>query len=358
MRHRPHHVAPCKETVRAIIAYKNFAAYRGISHIGLGVSAMTNVRALRAAGFWVDIWPITSAQELADRLALAQEKAYERDEIPVSHVLVSAPWIPTEDLARLCNLYPDIHFAICSHSNAGFLQADPNGVKLLREGLELQTSRPNFRVAANSQKFAHWMERAYFRRVTLLPNIYWIENEPARRRWIPGHVLRIGIFGAVRPLKNALSSVGASIEIANRLNTNTEVWICAGRLEGGGDVVLNSIRAMVKGLMNIGLVEKEWETWPRFRETVRHMHLLLQVSYTETFNMVTADGIAEGVPSVVSEAIEWVPKRWKAEVDDVNDIANVGVALLRDEDAAADGMRALREHNSFGLRKWSEYFLG
>ncbi len=30
------------------------------------------------------------------------------------------------------------------------------------------------------------------------------------------------------------------------------------------------------------------------------MHLLLQPSYTESFNMVTADGVAEGVASVVS----------------------------------------------------------
>jgi hypothetical protein len=32
------------------------------------------------------------------------------------------------------------------------------------------------------------------------------------------------------------------------------------------------------------------------------MHLLIQVSYTESFNMVTADGVLEGVPSVTSDA--------------------------------------------------------
>ena len=64
---------------------------------------------------------------------------------------------------------------------------------------------------------------------------------------------------------------------------------------------------MMNGLPHVRLVENAWQTWPQFRQTVRHMHLLLQPSYTESFNVVTADGIAEGVPSVVSDAIEWAP---------------------------------------------------
>ena len=63
---------------------------------------------------------------------------------------------------------------------------------------------------------------------------------------------------------------------------------------------------------NVKLVENGWQSWPKFRQSVAHMHLLLQPSYTESFNMVTADGVAEGVPSVVSHAIDWAPEHWKA----------------------------------------------
>ncbi len=45
--------------------------------------------------------------------------------------------------------------------------------------------------------------------------------------------------------------------------------------------------------------------------------------------MVTADGIAEGVPSVVSEAIDWAPRSWKAPVDDANAMARIGRKLLQ-----------------------------
>lgn len=87
------------------------------------------------------------------------------------------------------------------------------------------------------------------------------------------------------------------------------------------------------------------------------MHLLLQPSYTESFNMVTADGVAEGIPSVVSDAIDWAPNDWKANVDDVLDIARVGRRLLCDAHAALDGFRALESYVADGLRSYEEYLV-
>jgi hypothetical protein len=51
-------------TPRLAIAYKNFAAAQNVSHIGLGVSATQNSKALRAAGYIVEIWPIGSFADL------------------------------------------------------------------------------------------------------------------------------------------------------------------------------------------------------------------------------------------------------------------------------------------------------
>ena len=108
----------------------------------------------------------------------------------------------------------------------------------------------------------------------------------------------------------------------------------AGRAEGGGEVVLSAVKEMLAGLPGVTLHLNGWQSWPSFRKTVAHMNLLLQPSYTESFNMVTADGVAEGVPSVVSSAIDWAPEDWKANVDDVLDIARIGRRLLFDERAA------------------------
>jgi hypothetical protein len=151
-----------------------------------------------------------------------------------------------------------------------------------------------------------------------------------------------------------MSAAGAAIDIATQLKADLELWLSAGRTEGGG-CILDAVRAMTAGLPHVKLVQSGWQSWPSFRTTVRHMHLLMQPSYTESFNMVTADGVAEGVPSVVSSAIDWAPDHWKASVDDVRDIARVGRYLLADPHAPADGLRALTQHNREGLDAWMSH---
>jgi glycosyltransferase involved in cell wall biosynthesis len=330
---------------RVLLAYKNFAANRNISHIGLGVAAMNTAKSLRQHGFTVDVIPIVNAGELEARL-----------NPDVSHVVVSAPWIPTPDWQRILRRYSDVRFAVNCHSNVGFLQADANGVKLVREAMEIERGAWNFHVAANSRKFARWLTDTYSTPCEYLPNLYYLESTPAPRRPLfSGNNLRIGAFGATRPLKNFMSAAGAAAEVAAQLHTELELWVSAGRTEGGGGSILEAVRSMIGGLPNVRLVECGWQSWPKFRVTVRHMHLLMQPSYTESFNMVTADGVAEGIPSVVSEAIEWAPDHWKAPVDDVQQIARVARYLLADPHAPEDGLLALRRHNRDGLESWKSF---
>jgi hypothetical protein len=326
------------------LAYKNFAANRAVSHIGLGVTALNTSKTLRAHGISADVWAITSAADLKTRLRASG----------VSHVVISAPWIQTPDLAQICAEFPETQFAVNCHSNLGFLQADPSAMRLVREGLDLRRGVWNFHVAANCSRLSRWVKAAYASPCLHLPNIYHLEGPAPDRAIYKTGVLRIGAFGATRALKNLLTSAGAAVEIANNLRADLEFWISSGRNEGAGPVV-DAVRQMMHGVPHVKLIENGWQTWPQFRQTVRHMHLLLQPSYTESFNVVTADGVAEGVPSVVSEAIEWAPSDWKAQVDDAGDIARVGLKLLRSRRAARRGMAALQKHNRQAFEEWNHF---
>ena len=331
---------------RVVLAYKNFAASQNISHIGLGLSALNTSKVLRRNGIPTDVWPITAAKELRDRL----------QSDPATHVVISAPWIPSAEVYGLVQAHSSTRFAVNCHSNVGFLQADSAGVKLVREAMDIEAGTHNFHLAGNSLKFCRWVRSAYSRPCTHLPNLYYLEQEALP--WRPlysGGTLRIGAFGATRPLKNFMSSAGAALEISRRYKASLELWLSAGRTEGGGDTILRSARAMLDSLPHVKLVENGWQSWPRFRQSVAHMHLLLQPSYTESFNMVTADGVAEGVPSVVSHAIDWVPEHWKASMDDVLDIARVGRYLLTDPYAPQEGLEALKTHNTEGLKAWQAF---
>ncbi len=332
--------------MQVVLAYKNFAANRAISHIGLGVTALNTAKCLRAAGIKADVWAIVSAAELRTRLRSAE----------ASHVVVSAPWIPTAELAHMCAEFTETQFAVTCHSNLGFLQADPSAMRMVREGLELRRTSWNFHMAANCERLAKWVPAAYGTPCTYLPNLYHLDETHPKRERYSGGTLRIGAFGATRALKNLMTAAGAALQIANAQRADLEFWLSSGRNEGAGSVV-EAVRQMMSALPHVKLVENGWQTWPQFRQTVRHMHLLLQPSYTESFNVVTADGVAEGVPSVVSDAIDWAPSSWKAPVDDANAMARVGRKLLASRWAPRQGMAALKAHNRRAMQAWGD-FLG
>jgi hypothetical protein len=330
--------------MQVVLAYKNFAANRAISHIGLGVTALNSAKSLRDAGVNADVWPIISPAELRTRLRQS----------PASHVVISAPWIQTSELAQMCAEFKDTQFAVTCHSNLGFLQADPSAMRLVREGLELRRTTWNFQMAANCDRLSKWVHTAYGTPCTWLPNLYHLDDAQPKRQRYSGGTLRIGAFGATRALKNLMTAAGAALEIATAKRADLEFWISSGRNEGAGSVV-DAVRQMLNGLAHVKLIENGWQTWPQFRQTVRHMHLLLQPSYTESFNVVTADGVAEGVPSVVSDAIDWAPDNWKAPVDDAHAMARVGLKLLASRWAPGQGLAALKAHNKRALAAWSEF---
>jgi len=330
------------------MCYKNFAANQGVSHIGLGVAAMNIAKVLRKHGIPAEVLAVLSAHQIADKL---------RSDPTITHVVISAPWLSAHHIRQiLLNDFPTVEFAVNVHSNVGFLQADPNGVTLIRQYIDMEQGSLNFRISANSRKGVLWLRTAFQCPALYLPNLYYLDYSvmPHRPLW-SGGVLYIGAFGAQRPLKNLMSAAGAALEIANWLKADTQLWISAGRAEGGGNTVVNAIKAMLQGLPNIKLVETGWASWPAFRDIVRKMHLLMSVSYTESFNMVTADGVAEGVPSVVSDAIDWAPDYWQAPVDQTSEIARTGRQLISDPNAARDGLTALEQHNKDGFSAWCQF---
>ena len=332
---------------RVLICYKNFAAFNPqISHIGLGVSAQNTAKVLVAHNVDAFVRPVRNAQDILDALK----------KLEATHVVISAPWLSAPDLVTLINQVPDVQFSVNCHSNVGFLQADARGVDLLRQYIDVEQGSTNFAISANSEKGALWLRTAYRCPCEYLPNLYYLDYSAAshRRLW-NGGILRIGAFGATRPLKNLMSAAGAALVLANDLRADVEFHVSSGRTEGGGNTIIRAIQAMLANLPNIKLVQDGWQSWSQFRDIVRSMHVLMSVSYTESFNMVTADGVAEGVPSVVSDAIDWAPNYWVAAADQTNEIARIARQLVVDPNAARDGYIALENHNSDGFNAWCQY---
>lgn len=331
-----------------VITYKNFSLDPSISHVGLGIAAINTAKVLRRCGIKVSVIPLRKEADFLESL---------RADSSITHYVISAPWISSPVIQDAINQFPDVQFAVNCHSNVGFLQADTFGVKLLREYMDIEKGTQNFCVAGNSKKFCRWVNRAYSSECLYLPNAYYLDQHSRSNRPVfSGGVLRIGAFGAIRAEKNFMSAAGAVLEMANDLKVDTELWVSSGGPEGV-NYILNSMHALLDNIPGIKIVNSHWSSWPEFRRIVGSMNLLLQVSYTESFNMVTADGIAQGVPTVVSDAIDWVPAHWQAFMDDVNDIARAGERLLHDVRAPHDGLVHLERHNADAVKAWLR-FLG
>ncbi len=308
-------------------------------------------------GIYTDVWQIVNAAQLPTMITEDRAESPKIKRPAITHIVIAAPWIDTADIQKLVYAYRDITFVVICHSDVGFLQADPGAIQRLKEQAGLINSTHNFYLAGNNERFVEWARAAITPRFLLLPNLYDVEtfHSPYRRPH-SHHMIRVGCYGAVRPLKNHITAAAAALQIAQTLKIHVEFHLSSGREEGATSSLMAPIREMLSGNRTT-LVLDNWRPWPQFRHLVAQMDLLIQPSYTESFNIVTADGIAEGVPSVVSESIDWVPPGWIARADDAASLAKTGIALLTDPHAGVDGQTSLTKFVKDGIVAWKE-FLG
>jgi hypothetical protein len=350
-----HAISPAKSTIRLIHAIRNFSSVPGVCHIGLGVTAANNIKVLRSQGIHAEAWSTQTFDDLAKKL-----QGDPGFPAPVSHVVVSSPaWVTPAQFRTLTINHPNIEFVVLNHSGAAYLSIDKFGIKNIRGDIDLEAEAHNFRVAANNSRVNDWLRKTFGFKGLLLTNLYdtssFVKPYPARRAH--GSTMRIGSFGASRPWKNQLCAAEGAVQLARQLGANLELYVNSKRPDGG-ERMIESRAELFSGLRGCKIIEVPWEPWPRFRSTCAHMHLLLQPSFDETFNVVTADGIAAGVASVTSSAIEWTPRTWWCETENPGSIAAVAIRLLNDEFAVEEGREALISYVHTGIGLWTRYLMG
>jgi glycosyltransferase involved in cell wall biosynthesis len=230
-----------------------------------------------------------------------------------THVVLEALWVVPEKLEILKRLHPTVTWIVRLHSEVPFIANE--GIAC--EWLYGYRDR-GVLINANSERMCRAERIALGVPVSYSPNYYPVECEP---RW--QHRQRdqidIGCFGAVRPLKNHLIQAKAAIAYADRHSKKLRFHINASRAEGNGGPVLKNLRALFAGSYH-DLIEHEWLPHDQFRRLCAEMDLILQVSFTETFNIVVADAVAEGVPVVTSKEIRFIACPFTASPVDIDGI--------------------------------------
>lgn len=270
-------------------------------------------------------------------------------------VIIEAVWCPPSKVRELAHLHHHRHrkWIIRNHSELPFLAMEGIALEWL---LEYPTIKNTF-IACNSPvAIADVATLAKARRgvsedkVVLLTNYYpipkFVDYTP-KPFW--DSTIDISCFGAIRPLKNHVEQATAAIMFANSIGLKLRFHVNSTRIEGKGDPILKSLRGMFDG-DQYKLVEHGWLDRKEFLELCSTMNIGLQVSFSETFNIVGADHVSVGVPIVGSNEIPWLDDEFQASPTVASDIAEkIGHALHHGAEKQVD---SLAEYNKHTKRIW------
>ena len=285
------------------------------------------------------------AQALRDELGLDVEieicvDGNEVDKFVHKHkpkfVIIEALWVTPEKMAELSNLWKNVDFVIRVHSKIPFLANEGNAVAWIKGYL-------NQKLVPAQNVFVGFNNRDTYNDFLnigipsmYLPNIYPIqcaEEEDkslitAFKNILPiknkqetqdCDVLHVACAGAIRPMKSQLLQAFAAMRYCEEKNLILNFYINASRIEQRGQQILDNIRALFAG-SNHKLIELPWMTHEEFKKIIATMDVGLQVSLSESFNVVSADFVDVGVPIVVSPDINWLPEQCIASPSDISDI--------------------------------------
>ena len=270
-------------------------------------------------------------------------------------VIIEAFWVTPEKLRVLRQLHPTVKWIIRGHSNIPFLAHEGFALGWIPEYVKIK----NVYLSTNSNESLRdlrevvvqrngWTLEQAAEKVRLFTNYYYIEYPDT---WVHDNFslpLNIGCFGAIRPLKNQLLQAIAAIRFARQLGRPLRFHMNVTRQENNSNQVYVALKHIFAGETGIELVEHTWMPHSAFVALVGTMHLTMQVSFSETFNIVTADAVAKGVPVVVSDDIHWIDDAFKAEPTSSDDM------VVKLNAAYEAGKRGLQRVNTAGLFLYNE----
>lgn len=240
-----------------------------------------------------------------------------------THVFIEALWVVPEKFKVLIPLHPSVKWYVRLHSNTPFLANEGMAMQWINGYEEIRKEFNNLLIAPNSEKLCNdlWRSRGII--TAYAPNIYFPDKvDPIPYTKIPiehrNNIINVGCFGAIRPMKNTLIQAMAAIAYANKVGKKLHFHI-NGRCEQNGENGHRNLIHLFEGTEH-KLVGHPWCEHQEFIGLCKEMDLGMQVSFSETFNIVAADLTSVGVPVVGSNEIPWLSSLYRAEQTNLNDI--------------------------------------
>lgn len=221
-------------------------------------------------------------------------------------VIIEALWCPPGKFEELLKIprHKNRRWIIRIHSKAPFLANEGLATKWI-----IQYANLGLEIAPNTEELTKQFDSSLpFGKFTYLPNIY--HADPFRKGAKENQdfdYIDIGCFGAIRPMKNTYQQALAAIDFASNIGKKLRFHVNSSRVEQNGNNVLKNLEALFE-YSEHELVHHRWYKHNDFLAAVSQMDICMQVSFSESFNIVTADSVTAKVPVVCSEDISWMPR--------------------------------------------------
>lgn len=255
-----------------------------------------------------------------------------------THVILEAFWVVPEKLDVLKPLHPTVRWIVRNHSEMPFLANEGCALQwvigYMQRGVEVMSNSPRAVASLKSLAGATGLPESLS---TYGPNIYPEQGLPAVVPHINHHdpVVNIGCFGAIRPLKNHLQQALAALSFGDATAQRIAFHINGTRCEGGGNPILKNLRSVFDAAHRHQLVEHPWMPHEDFLRVMEMMDIAMQVSYTETFNIVAADAVAMSVPVICSNDIPWIGDYAHVDPNDIDGITHGLIQIYQEGSWAA-----------------------
>jgi len=280
-----------------------------------------------------------------------------------THCFIEALWVVPSKFEVLAKLHPKVKWIIRIHSMIPFLSSEGMAFEWMNEYIKLREKGIDISLSCNNAKLYEELKVLYKHNVSLTPNIYYPEETvQPNTKFDYSNLeddLHIGCFGALRILKNQTQQAFWAIEFADEIKKTLHFHVNISEHEQKeAGPILRNLRAIFANTKH-KLVEHLWYEHPDFLELVKKMDIGMQVSFTETFNIVAADFVYCHIPIVVSEQIQFIHPSCRVdpakEVEVKYAIRAAYYSRLIGNELIKTNLSLLEHHNNNSIKKWLKY---
>lgn len=314
---------------RVLIAEKINNRFRAMTGSKTQNSGLSNTIEMICRDLPIDHYAFNAVENIHNILT---RRSYDK-------VIFEATCVNGRALRGLRESFPNTRFYVHFHSNLPFLAEEGDSLVYVKEYIDGGVG-----IIWNSEQ--SFMAMKTLPGAVYLPNVYHFEEFTQLKE--EGPVLDVGCFGSIRSMKNQLMQAAAAIRMADMKGKKLRFHMNVKRTENGSSAK-NNLLNLFKLHPKHELVEVPWMEHKDFIQYLRNLDIGMQVSLTETFNMVAADYVSAGVPMVVSEEVRWASAFSQVSTGDIISIINGMNRAINEE-----GKQNLISYHRNRLRGFSE----